>query len=178
MLRDGHFSAAIKVLSSSDVVPLFPDTLRALESKHLFAPPLVLPSIPCNEEALSVSKDEVLRMIHSFSKGTSCCRDGLRAQHLKDMLGGATSVIADSLLCSITKVVNLLLGGKFPSVLGGFITSAPLTPLVKPGGGIRPIAIGTVWWRLVTKFRASVVGKNLCTYFEDFQFGVGTQGWW
>ena len=101
--EDGHVFVAIKVLSSSSVAPLFTDTLQALESRHPFAPTPVLPS--CNEEALYVSKDKVLRMIHSFPKGTSCGRDGLRAQHLMDMPGGAASVIADSLLCSITKVV-------------------------------------------------------------------------
>ena len=63
------------------------------------------------------------------------------------------------------------MSGKCPSVLGGYIASAPVTPLVKPWGGIRPITVGTVWWRLVSKVGASVVGKTLHTYF---QFGVGT----
>nr|GEY63657.1 hypothetical protein [Tanacetum cinerariifolium] len=36
-------------------------------------------------------------------------------------------------------------------MLGEYIASAPLTPLVKHGGGIRPIAMGTVWRRLVSK---------------------------
>ena len=45
-----------------------------------------------------------------------------------DMLGGAATAIADNLMCSITKVVNLFLGGKCPSVLGSFIASAPPTP--------------------------------------------------
>lgn len=64
-----------------------------------------------------MTKDEVLGRIHSFPKGTSCVRDGLRAQHLGDMLGGVAIAIVDSLLCSITKVVNLILGGKCFSVL-------------------------------------------------------------
>ena len=73
-LGDGHFFAAIKVLSSSGVAPLSTAILQALESKHPFAPPLELPSIPCDEKALSVSKHEVLRVIHNFPKGTSCGR--------------------------------------------------------------------------------------------------------
>nr|GEW91715.1 hypothetical protein [Tanacetum cinerariifolium] len=36
-------------------------------------------------------------------------------------------------------------------VLGEYNASALLTPLVKLGGGIRPIAVGTVWRRLVSK---------------------------
>ncbi|XP_057547326.1 uncharacterized protein LOC130825888 [Amaranthus tricolor] len=62
------------------------------------------------------------------------------------------------------------------TVFGGFIASPPLTPLVKPRGVIRPTVVGTVWWRLVSKVGVSIVGKTLHTYFEDFQFGVSTQG--
>ena len=75
----------------------------------------------------------MLSRIHSFPKGTSCCRDGLSAQHLVDMLGGAASATADALLCSITKIINLLLEGKYTNMLGGFIASALLTRLVKLG---------------------------------------------
>ncbi|GKB72959.1 hypothetical protein Tco_0934371 [Tanacetum coccineum] len=46
------------------------------------------------------------------------------------------------LVSSITQVVNLFLEGKLPTMLGEYINSAPLTPLVKPGGGVRPIAFG------------------------------------
>ena len=115
--------AAKKVLSSSCVAPYSSVTLQSLESKHPIVTPPVLPSVPCYEETLSVTKDEVFGRIHSFPKGTSCGRDGLRAQHLVDMLGGAAIAIADSSLCSITKVVNLLLGGKCFSVLMSFIAS-------------------------------------------------------
>ncbi|GKF75856.1 hypothetical protein Tco_0225300, partial [Tanacetum coccineum] len=43
-------------------------------------------------------------------------------------------------------------------MLGKYIASAPLMPLVKPGGGIRPIAVGTIWRRLVSKFGVGVSG--------------------
>lgn len=73
-----------------------------------------------------------------------------------NIVGGAATTIADSLLCSIPKVVNLFLDGKCPSVLGGYIASTPLNPLVKVG--------------------APAIGKTLNSYFEDFQFRVGIQG--
>ncbi|MCI46258.1 hypothetical protein A2U01_0067498, partial [Trifolium medium] len=49
------------------------------------------------------------------------------------------------LLDAITLVVNLWLGGRCPITLSEFVASAPLTPLLKPDGGIRPIAV--VWGR-------------------------------
>ncbi|KAL8148315.1 hypothetical protein AgCh_005618 [Apium graveolens] len=41
-LADGHFTAAIKVLTSSSVAPDTPDTLDELEFKHPFVPSPVL----------------------------------------------------------------------------------------------------------------------------------------
>ncbi|KAL6542662.1 hypothetical protein OROHE_010182 [Orobanche hederae] len=77
-----------------------------------------------------------------FPCGTSRGRDDLRAQYLMDCLSGAAVVILDDLVDSISGVVNLFLAEKCPMVLGEYIASAPLTPLVKPGGGIHPIDVG------------------------------------
>nr|GEZ97617.1 hypothetical protein [Tanacetum cinerariifolium] len=175
-LGDGHFTAAIKVLTSSGVAPSNPETLHELEAKHPHAPPLNLSSSPLGVDALCVHKDLVLNRIRNFPKGTSCGQDGLRAQHLMDILGGAASAVADDLLGTITEVVNLFLSGKCPSQLGEYIASAPLTLLVKPGGGIRPIVVGTAWRRLVSKVASSSIGISMNTYLQDFQFGVGVPG--
>ncbi|MCI54842.1 hypothetical protein A2U01_0076092, partial [Trifolium medium] len=35
--------------------------------------------------------------------------------------------------------------------LAEFVASAPLTPLLKSDGGIRPIAVDIIWRRLVSK---------------------------
>ncbi|KAL8167523.1 hypothetical protein V2J09_009022 [Rumex salicifolius] len=115
-------------------------------------------------EVFSSSKDVVLSRINSFPKGTSCGRDGLSAQQLVDASGKATVVVANDLVSSITIVC--------PSVLGEFIASAPLTPLLKPRGGIQPIVVGTVWQRLVSKVAALVVRKEAGIYLEDF-FSLG-----
>nr|GEV25251.1 hypothetical protein [Tanacetum cinerariifolium] len=41
---------------------------------------------------------------------------------------------------------------------------------------IRPIAVGTVWRRLVSKVSATMVGHSLDGYLDDLQFGVGVSG--
>ncbi|GJX33235.1 hypothetical protein Tco_0243090 [Tanacetum coccineum] len=58
-----------------------------------------------------------------------------------DCLSGAVVAVSDELVSSIAQVVNLFLVGNCPPMLGEYIASAPLTPLVKPGGGIRPIVL-------------------------------------
>ncbi|XP_026410257.1 uncharacterized protein LOC113305438 isoform X1 [Papaver somniferum] len=173
-ISHGHYTAAIRVLSSDGMAPASPETLQDLILKHPPAPPPSLSVRDNSTPALTVDTSAVLSAIKSFPKGTSCGRDGLRSQHLLDAFSGAAAAISDELLQSITGVVNLWLNGRCPSSLGEFITSTPLTPLLKPGGGIRPIAVGTIWCRLCSKLAATSVCKQLSSYLGDFQFGVGT----
>ncbi|MCI61124.1 hypothetical protein A2U01_0082380, partial [Trifolium medium] len=65
--------------------------------------------------------------------------------------------------------------GRCPKSLSEFVASAPLTPLLKSDGGICPIAVGTIWRRLVSKVVMKGVGKDLAKYLNDFQFGLGYQ---
>ncbi|KAD3641981.1 hypothetical protein E3N88_31205 [Mikania micrantha] len=172
-VRDGHFTAAVKVLCSSGVAPLGDSTLKALIDKHPVVLPPSSPSNPLAQPTLVVDGECVLKCIRSFPKGTSCGRDGMRAQHLLDAVGGEGSVTSSGLLASITEVVNLWLGGSCPKVLAEFVASAPLTPLLKPDKGIRPIAVGGIWRRLVSKVAMKKVGKEMTRYLGDYQFGVG-----
>nr|GEW40699.1 putative reverse transcriptase domain-containing protein [Tanacetum cinerariifolium] len=107
-VADGHFTAAVKVLSSSDVAPYRDDTIKALEAKHPYRPLPSMPSITFSEPPLVAEIDSVFGCIKSFPKDTSYERDE-------------------------------------------FVAYAPLTPLLKPNNGIRPIAVGTIWRRLVSK---------------------------
>ncbi|GJR89738.1 hypothetical protein Tco_0213749 [Tanacetum coccineum] len=123
---DGHYTAAVRVLSSSGVAPYNDATLQELKAKHPFMSAPSLRDSHIDHHPLIASQDVVLDRIKSFPR--------------------AAVAISDELVSSITQVVNLFLEGNCPTVLGGYIASAPLTPLVKPGGGIRPIAVG--WYYL------------------------------
>ncbi|GJT84452.1 hypothetical protein Tco_1058794 [Tanacetum coccineum] len=138
-VADGHFTTAVKVLSSSGVAPSCDDTIKALEAKHPYKPPPFMPSKAFSEPPL----------------------------------GSAT---ATDLLKVITSVVNLWLAGRCPPILAEFVASARLTPLLKPDNGIRPIAVGTIWRRLVSKVAMKGVGKKMSKYLSDFQFGVKVSG--
>ncbi|GJY70855.1 putative reverse transcriptase domain-containing protein [Tanacetum coccineum] len=172
-VSDGHFTAVVKVLCCSWVSPFGTDTLTALLAKHPILPPPVMHGSLPSEPPLVVEVDSVLGCIQSFPKGTSCGRDGLRAQHILDALCGEGSAIAVGLLKAISVVVNLLLEGRCPKVLAEFVASAPLMPLLKPDNGIRPIAVGAIWRRLASKVAMKGVRKEMSKYLEDFQFGVG-----
>ncbi|GKA94486.1 hypothetical protein Tco_0816524 [Tanacetum coccineum] len=173
---DGHYTTAVRVLSSSGVAPYNDATLEDLKTKHPFKPSPSLPHISIDHHRLVASQVMVLDRIKSFPRSTSCRRDDLRAQHLMDCLSGVVVAISDELVSSITQVVNLFLDGKCPNRLGEYIASAPLTPLVKPGGGIRPIVVGTIRRHLVSKVCAITIGHSLDGYLDSLRFDVRVAG--
>ncbi|GJZ67283.1 reverse transcriptase domain-containing protein [Tanacetum coccineum] len=173
---DGHYTAAVRVLSSSGVAPYNEATLEDLKTKHPLYPAPSLPHISTDHHHLIASSTVVLDRIKSFPRGTSCGRDGLCAQHLMDCLSGAAVAVSDELISFITQVVNLFLAGNYPQMLGEYIASAPLTPLIKPGSGIRPIAVCTIWRRLVSKVSTIMIGHSLDGYLDGLQFGAGVAG--
>ncbi|GJV46926.1 putative reverse transcriptase domain-containing protein [Tanacetum coccineum] len=132
------------VLSFSGVAPYNDATLEDLKTKHPFKPSLSFLHLSIDHHHLVSSPVVVLDRIKSFPHGTSYGRDGLYAQHLMDCLSGAAAAIFDELFSFIDQVVNLFLDGKCPKRLGEYIASAPLTLLVKPSGGIRPITVDSL----------------------------------
>ncbi|GKA40940.1 hypothetical protein Tco_0733533, partial [Tanacetum coccineum] len=115
---DGHYTTAVRVLSSYGVAPYNDATLEDLKTKHPFKPPPSLPHISIDHHYLVASPAVVLDRIKSFPHGTSCGRDGLHAQHLMDYLSGVVVALSDELVSSITQVVNLFLDGKCPQHVG------------------------------------------------------------
>ncbi|GKC89036.1 hypothetical protein Tco_1149685 [Tanacetum coccineum] len=101
----------VRVLSSSGVASYSDATLQDLMTKHPFHPTPFLPHIPIDHHHLIASTTVVLDRIKSFPRGTSCGRDGLRAQHLMDYLSGAVVAISDELASSITQVVSAIMIG-------------------------------------------------------------------
>nr|GEX21166.1 putative reverse transcriptase domain-containing protein [Tanacetum cinerariifolium] len=114
---DGHYTAAVRVLSSFGVSPYNDATLGDIKSKNPLKHAPSLLHIPIDNHHLITSPTMILDRIKSFFQGTSCGRDGLRAQHLLDCLIRANVAISDELVFSITQVVNLFLDGKCLKIL-------------------------------------------------------------
>ncbi|GJS58737.1 hypothetical protein Tco_0653521 [Tanacetum coccineum] len=149
---DGHYTAAVRVLSSSRVAPYNEATLEDLKTKHPFHLAPSLPYIPTDHHHLIASLIVVLDKIKTVV------------------------AISNELISSITQVVNLFLARNCPQMLGEYIANASLTTLVKPCGGIRLIAVGTLWRHLVSKVSAIMIGHSLDGYLDGLQFGVGVAG--
>ena len=175
-LGEGDFKGAVRLASSEDTLaPLNEATLEALKGKH--PPPhpdSTIPSADQDPQHLTISEEDVAQAIRSFPKSSAGGPDGLRPQHLKDMLSDQIS--NHVLLPALASFVQLVLEGRTPSSIRPLFFGANLTALHKKGGGIRPIAVGCTLRRLVAKIAASKVKEDLTSLLAPRQLGFGIKG--
>ena len=79
--------------------------------------------------SLQVSSVDIRRAISSFPNGSAGGLDGIRPQHLKDLLLGRTN--DDPLLLAITDLINALLDGKVPAHVRHIIFGGTLLAISK-----------------------------------------------
>ena len=150
-LGEGDVKGAVRILcSGSKVAACNATNLEALARLHPPSPTTRRPAPPNTTPPLMVDTETVLAAVRSFPSGTAGGPDGLRPQHLRDLLcGGETS---GQLLEHITALINLLLTGlSIPGEVRRFVFGGSLMALTKEGGGLRPIAVGGTWRRLASK---------------------------
>ncbi|ESO01196.1 hypothetical protein HELRODRAFT_184331 [Helobdella robusta] len=112
-IEQGSLSAAVRLACSpAGLAESSPETLAKLKAIHPSAP-LNRRAFPAQEPSNGrVSPAQVLTALKSFNNGSSGGLDGLRPQHIKDLLSGPTPT--DELLNNLTRLVNLLLSGVCP----------------------------------------------------------------
>jgi len=177
-LADGDVSGAVRLATSNDALAPFDETLSGLQSKHPPTPPdLDFPEQPDDSsEVLSVSCAVVARAICSFKAGSAGGLDHLHPQHFKELISNSTGEAGVRFLKCLTSLVNYMLSGKFPPVFHPFFFGASLVALQKPGGGLCPIAVGSVFRCLVAKTACLCLGNELGLFFRPVQLGFRTLG--
>jgi len=113
-LEDGNVRAAVRHLMSEDS-PAKPcsDSLAKLQEKHPQATVKaddLPPSSPV--QSLSVDESQVRLAILSFPAGSAGGPDGLRPQHIRDLL--LCREAGSDFLTALTAFVNLVLAGRCP----------------------------------------------------------------
>jgi len=175
-IEEGNLKAAVRLLCSQETVARScAETTEQLQTKHP-PPTLIEANIQSPEDfpSLVLSMAEVSEAIRSFPAGSSGGPDGLRPQHLADMLSCRET--SEDLLAAITEFANLLMNGVCPKSVARILFGGRLMALNKKDGGIRPIAIGYYWRRLVAKCANKATAQKLEAYFSPTQVGVGTKG--
>jgi hypothetical protein len=113
-LEDDNFKAAVRISCSDDKpAPNDQATLEALRKRHSDAPAdrHNLPN-PSTYPAMQTTERDVIKAIRSSPVGSSTGPDGLRLQHLLDLINCQEAEHA--LVMAITALVNLLLQGRCP----------------------------------------------------------------
>ncbi|GAU94691.1 hypothetical protein RvY_06416 [Ramazzottius varieornatus] len=116
-INDGDISGALRVLSSEDSVAV-PSTevLDVLGAEHSpESPDAVFKERPDDSAPPpEVTVEEVVAAVGSFPNGTAGGLDGLRPQHIKDMLTGASNGATVALSEALAKLMTQMLHGKVP----------------------------------------------------------------
>ena len=176
LAKDGRYGDAMRALGSTGCAsPTDPAALQEICARH---PSADLPEwSEHSPPALVVDREAVLSALCSFSRGASPGGSKLRAQHLVDAMTGTTIPAAAECQAELTRFVNMLLSGRADRHLAPWLVGAPLTGLLKPGGGLRPIAVGEVLRRLVSRLACTSARSRLPEIFLPYgQVGVGIRG--
>ena len=166
LAQEGRFSDIMRALgatgcASSDNM----EALNELVSCHPKHPLLSRPDDYSVPPPISVDSEAVLMALSAFPRGTSPGGTQLRAQHLLDAVVGNTAPAATVCLAELTLLMNILLAGRMDDRAAPWLVGAPLTALVKKGGGFRPIAVGEMIRRLASRLCCTVVCPKLPEIF-------------
>ena len=174
-LEEADFKGAVRFACSEDTFAEPGDaTYAALREKHL-APPLdsSIPPPPTQAGGLNVSEPEIVKAILSFPCGSAGGPDGLRPQHLKDMVSPRGDGAAGNLVRSLATFTALVLSGEVPVSIRPFFFGANITALQKKDGRIRPIAVGCTLHRLLAKVTGARVMEEMGALLAPRQPGYG-----
>jgi len=80
---------------------------------------------------------------------------------------------ATRLLTSLTELINKAQQGKLPDFLYKHLADAELLALKKGAEDVRPIAMGNMLRKLVSRSLAMQYREQMETFFVPLQFGVG-----
>ena len=181
-LEEGDFGGAVRLASSDDTLAAMNNsTFAALQDKHPSPhPDSVIPPLQADLQShfisISVMKEDIVRAVRSFPNGSAGGPDGLRPQHLKDMISPSAVDCCQALLPALTSFVKLVLEGRIPSSITPYFFGANLTALQKKDGGVRPIAVGCTLRRLAAKVAGSKMMEEMGELLAPRQLGYGVRG--
>ena len=174
-VQDGQFSKAIKALTSDGLAIPSAAVLQDMLAKHPQSTP---PSLPPGlvPPPVTVSESAVRKGVRSFPNGSAPGPSGLRPSHLREAVGCPSPDRANKVLAALTRLVNFLASGRAPSDITPHLCGATLLASKKKKGGLRPIAVGEVLRRLVSKCLATLAHCQALAHLSPLQLGVSVRG--
>ena len=170
LVRSGYISRAARTLGQSDLPAVdekIIDVLRELHPSAQGDPP----SIPSTAPILAIDSAALTTLVaRKLKNGSSGGPSGWTGELVfalmddPDCVQGICALVAD------------MLNGQLPDQARTYLTCSILIPVSKPGGGVRPIAVSEVFYRLASLYALDLVRDVLPNIFEPIQLGVGSVG--
>ena len=179
LIGEGAPSKALQSLLSLGTHDASDPAIKAkLESLHPHVPPPDLQSLPASvPDPLGPMDDEewaklTTEAVRSFPRASAPGPSGLRPCHLADSLRRPGR--SGALIKSLVALCRLWVEGKVPQTHAASWCAATLAALRKKDGGVRPIAVGDTFRRLVGKaLLGSARAKAEVAKLRPVQLGVG-----
>ncbi len=164
----GFLGRAAKAIDS-EVCPQLPDEI-AFEKLCALHPAAVLDMPRCCGSGLKtlVDPEALHALIVKMANGAAAGPDGWTEDLLAPLLSDA------DVLQFVTAVTQSLVDGVAPCSRKRVVASR-LVGITKPDGGIRPLAVGTIWLKIAARYLLSVHGDAVLKYFAGLQFGCGEE---
>ena len=138
-------------------------------------PPLpvgaVIPTRPADSPPILLEDDEHMRrLIRDSNNGSAGGPSG--------WAGNMLSSLVESALCraGIIALLSDILNGRLPEQARQYLLSSRLVGLTKPDDGVRPIAIGEMFYRLAAVLAVRRVTAAAATLLAPHQYGIGVPG--
>jgi hypothetical protein len=169
LVEAGFIGKAERALNDdSRVAPINEETITILKSKqpagtvNPFETPLP-PSLPFPDLP---EESRITKAISVFAPDTAPGPSGWTVGLLR------LAAKSPEFLCFLVTLTGQIAAGTAPG--RDLLCAARLTPLIKPDGGIRPIAVGELFYRLAMK---AIFASNFRhDLLSPHQFGVGSKG--
>ena len=175
---EGAYSKGLSLRNGvSKIAPMDSDTLTRLRALHPQGTPLQ--ASPRAEPLFGdhdLTPKQVLRELRSFKPMAAPGPSGLRHTHLPEATDAPSPADKKRFKNLLVRWVQDSASGDLPSWCAPWLAGAKLIPLLKPCGGLRPIAVGEVLRRLISKVLQPRFSDQLAEVLSPLQLGVGVRG--
>jgi hypothetical protein len=167
-MQMGAVSRAAKVMEGEPLAEPTAENIEALRAQH---PPEREPPEPRNgaaRNAAVIDENNLDSVMRDLPRGSAPGPSGWTYEHQR-----AVALADPEAFSAILWLMNALVSGALPHVQE--LLDSALIGTQKPGGGVRPIAIGDVWLRLASRC-AMAACPDIGPGLAPLQLGVGTRG--